>query len=209
MAHLNEPAGRRVEPSGDAPATGDVQPPNAPSCAVVIRPDVHCWWIPIAGNAIRGAVMFTVIASFPAADGAFGVALAFPLIGVAIGACLGLIGSVLWLLGPARTTYAVTDGYLVARRGKAIRLRVPAEHVARLDIGEDLTWRTMTLERWFSYAPFDTPSADIEIKTGDRWSPDDGERDLPRILLWGSDHRRSAERQLREALGLIAATGDP
>lgn len=189
---------RAREPEGHA----------ALSKSVVIRADIGRWWTAVLGNTVRCALAFTVIgAVFVIAEHDV-AGLAFPLLGAAIGAVLGAIGAVSWLIGPAQTSYEVADGHLIARRRGKIRLRVPAEHITDLSLGEPLTWPAVSIERMFSYSPFEAPSAWINVRTPDRWSLDNGGRGLPSILLWGYERCQDAERQLRQALGLPAKRQD-
>lgn len=159
------------------------------------------------GGLGKGAVAFALVGVVAGLDtGDLALALGLVLAGVLVGALMGVFGAVLWLLGPARTTYAVEGADLVAHRRGRERVRVPCAHVTRLDIPEALSWADVSIGRMFSYTPFATPQAWIEVRVPDRWSTDNGSHRLPSILLWGEQRRANAEHALREAIRATAGS---
>lgn len=169
--------------------------------SIIVRPDVGRWWTAPAGGVARGVLIFSVFGLVAAIDDPR-LAVGLPLLGALFGLCFGALGLLAWWAGPLRTTYEVAGGYLTARRGSRVRVRIPVEDVRDLRLLGPLDWRCLTVARMFSYTPFAAPQAVIDVRRNDRWSPDNGERSLPSILLWGDASRAEGERRLREALNL-------
>lgn len=59
---------------------------------------------------------------------------------------------------------------------------------------------TLLLTGWLGWVDF-VPSAEVEVETGDRWSPHNRVHSLPAILLWGDETQLAeVERHLNAAI---------
>ena len=128
--------------------------------------------------------------------------LAFPMLAITLGVPLGLVHSLLWLLGPLRVTYELTDRELVARRGKwAVRsFDRPVVGPVTVSEGAGLTWAQVVFANWFGYLG-PVPESWVEVLPRSRWDAAAGRHRLPTVLVWGEENWTAANRALNPSGG--------
>lgn len=170
---------------------------------LIVRGDLAQAWKPLPRALLLGAGVGAVLGGFMLADGLGWYALGVPVFGaVAAGLPLGIGHSLWWALLPARVSYTVADGFLTCRRGKRVVWQRSCTEIVSIGLGPPLDWPTLLLTGWLGWVDF-VPSAEVEVETGDRWSPDNRVHSLPAILLWGDETQLAeVERHLNAAIAL-------
>lgn len=171
---------------------------------VTVRPDRRLALLAVGKFAGIGAFVgaFVGILMTVEGEGMWWLLLG-PLVVAAFGgATLGPVVALSWWAFPGHVTYAVGDGYLVARRGRWLRNRIAVERIAEIGFTEDLDGLDLALTGWFDYIP-PLPALVVTLTTtADRWDVTSAATEfLPAILLSG-ERQRNALRDLRHAIGL-------
>ena len=118
----------------------------------------------------------------------------------AVGGLLpGSVHAAWWAMGPGRVSYAVEGNWFLCRRGDRVVRRWPCTEVVAISMTNPLSWPGALLDGWLGYGDV-VPDAWVTIVTADRWSPQNGQHQLPSILLWGKGCLSRAENDLRAAL---------
>lgn len=182
---------REGKSGGNVPAYSD---------AVTVRPDRRLALLAVGKFAGLGAMIGLVVGVGMTLDGESKWSLLFAPLTLAAGgaATLGCFMALMWWLFPGQVTYAVRDGFLVARRGRRIRKRIAVERIAVIEFDENIDGTDLALTGWFGYTS-PIPRLVVTLTaTPDRWDATNSATEfLPRILISGERQRRA----LRE-LGL-------
>ena len=174
---------------------------------VTVRPDRRLALLALAKFAGLGAMIGLVVGVGMTLDGETKWSLLLGPLTLAAGgaATLGCFMALIWWIFPGQVTYAVVDGYLVARRGRRLRKRIAVERIAEIEFDEDIDGSDLALTGWFGYtSPIPGLVVTLTV-TSDRWDVTNAATEfLPRILISG-ERQRGAIRELRQALELPAA----
>ena len=174
---------------------------------VTVRPDRRLALLALAKFAGLGAMVGLVVGVGMTLDGETRWSLLLgPVALAAWGAgTLGCFMALIWLMFPGRVTYAVVDGYLVARRGRWLRKRIAVERIAEIEFDEEIDGSDLAVTGWFGYtSPIPGLVVTLTVTT-DRWDVSNAASEsFPPILISG-ERQRSALRELRQALELPAA----
>ena len=107
---------------------------------VTVRPDRRLALLALAKFAGLGAMIGLVVGVGMTLDGETKWSLLLGPLTLAAGgaATLGCFMALIWWIFPGQVTYAVVDGYLVARRGRRLRKRIAVERIAEIEFDEDI-----------------------------------------------------------------------
>ena len=174
---------------------------------VTVRPDRRLALLALAKFAGLGALIGLVVGVGLTLDGETKWSLLLGPLTLAPGSAgtLGCVIALTWWIFPGQVTYAVADGYLVARRGRWLRKRIAVERIGQLAFDEDIDGSDLAFTGWFGYtSPIPRLVVTLTV-TSDRWDVTNAATEfLPRILISG-ERQRTALRELRQALELPAA----
>jgi hypothetical protein len=126
--------------------------------------------------------------------GGFGILLVVPALG------LGTVMALWWRFVDGRVVYVVRDGELLIYRGRRVLRRFRCAEITRLDLTGALTWRELVVRNWFTYEIEGFPRLSVHLPPEPGFRLFEKSTDQPRILLWGDERSRDAERELRAAV---------
>jgi len=171
---------------------------------LTVRPDRWLTLLAVVKFAGVGAMVGIVVGVGMALDGETKWSLLLAPLTVAAGGAvtLGFVLALTWWAFPGRVTYEVSDGFLVARRGRWVRKRIAVDRIAEIEFDEDIDASDLALTGWFGYtSPIPGLVVTLTV-TPDRWDVTNAAAVfLPRILISGERQER-ALRDLRRALNL-------
>jgi hypothetical protein len=170
---------------------------------VRIEPDAGRSWLAYVFWLLRALPTFIVIVI--AAVGSWGLPLVEALVGVGLLVLATVLGfgtvtALWWWLVNGRVVYVVRDGELLICRGRRVLRRFPCAEITRLELAGALTWKELVVRNWFTYEIEGWPRLSVHLPPEPGFRLFEKSPDQPRILLWGDERARKAERELRAAI---------
>lgn len=173
-----------------------------------VEPDAGRAWLAYVFWLVRTLPVGIILGA--AAVGSGGLPLGEALFGTLLLVLVTVLGlgtptALWWRLRAGRVVYEVREGQLLICRGGAVLRRFRCAELTGLTVFGALTWKELLLRNWFNYEIEGWPRLVVDLGAGPstRLTVVDS-RDQPRILLWGHERARRAERDLRAN---VAANG--
>jgi hypothetical protein len=169
-----------------------------------IEPDAgRAWLAPYVFWLLRTLPVFIVLVIVAVGSGDFPLVEA--LVGIGFFALvptlgLGTVTALWWRLRAGRVAYVVRDGELLIYHGRRVLRRFRCAEITRLDLTGALTWRELVVRNWLTYEIEGWPTLSVHLPPEPGFRLFEKSTDQPRILLWGDERSRDAERELRAAV---------
>jgi hypothetical protein len=171
---------------------------------VRIEPDAGRAWLAYVFWLVKSLPLFIVVVIAAVGSGDL------PLDGALVGfGLLVVLGPVLslgtpmalwWRLRAGRVVYVVRDGELLISRGRRVLRRFRCAEITRLELAGALTWTELVVRNWLIYEIEGFPRLSVELPPEPGFRLFEKSPEQPRILLWGDERARTAERELRAAV---------